>query len=346
MNPIETRSLGRSEVAITRLGFGAGPLGDAFARVGDTNAQATLATAWDEGVRYFDTSPSYGLGLSELRVGEFLRGRSPDHYVVSTKVGRRLHRPREAPSATALSELRGLPFEYEFDYSYDGIMRSYEDSLQRLGLARVDMLVIHDLDFRHHAVPARVAAYLAQLTTSGWKALEELRRAGEIRAIGAGINELGMIPRFLDLFGLEFFLVAMPYTLLDQDAAAVELPRCVAERVSVIIGSVFNSGILATGVVPGAKYNYLEPSPQVIARVRRLEDLCRRHDVPLAAAALQFPLAHPAVAAVLPGGTSPDQVRRNVGLLDLEISDAFWQELRAEGLIREEAPTPSRGGGR
>ncbi len=338
MDPTATRMLGRTGIALTQLGLGTAPLGDLYQIIPEEEAGATLAAAWEAGIRIFDTAPWYGRGQAEHRAGRFLYRQDRDAFVLSTKVGRVLSAPQDAARFDRGMWAGGLPFDLRFDYSYEGILRSFEDSLQRLGLPRIDLLLIHDLDFQYHATEARVAAYLGQLATSGWRALEELRRSGRIRGIGAGINELGMIPRFLDLFDIDFFLIASRYTLLEQEALAAELPRCAARGVGILIGGVFNSGILATGAVAGAKYEYAEAGPEVLERVRRIEAVCRRHDVTLAAAALQFPLGHPAVAAVIPGAISPEQVRANVALMRQEIPAALWSDLKAEGLIRQDAP--------
>ena len=340
VNPADTRDLGRSGLEVTQLGYGAAPLGDLFVTVGEAEAQAALSAAWDAGVRYFDTAPFYGRGLSERRLGDFLRTKPTSEYVLSTKVGRVLQRALHPAEIDRGIWAGGLAFDIQFDYTYDGIMRSYADSLQRLGLPRVDVLVIYDLDHRHHIAAERVAAYLAQLASSGWRALEELRRSGEVRAIGAGINELGMIGRLLDLFDLDFFLVAMRYTLLDQGALIEELPRCTDQGVGVVVGAVFNSGILATGPVPGAKYDYVDAPEDVLERVRRIEAVCVRYQVPLAAAALQFPLGHPSVASVIPGGSNPGHIKQTVDALHISIPDELWEELRSDGLIRPDAPVP------
>ncbi len=340
MNPFATRILGRTGVALTQLGFGAAPLGDLFVKVPEPEARATLDAAWDSGIRYFDTAPWYGRGQSEHRVGRALYDRPREHFVLSTKVGRVL---RASPDAARFDRgfwTGGLAFPHHFDYSYDGIMRAYEDSQQRLGIPRIDLLVIHDLDLWHHRTPALVAAMLGQLATGGWRALAELRAAGLVRGLGAGVNELGMIPRFLDLVDLDFFLVALPYTLLDQGVLDAEFPACVARGIGFVIGAVFASGILATGAVPGAKYMYADASPEIAARVERIEAVCGRHAVPLAAAALQFPLGHPAVAAVIPGAIGPTQVQRNVASFQHPTPAALWAELKHEGLLREDAPVP------
>jgi D-threo-aldose 1-dehydrogenase len=219
-------------------------------------------------------------------------------------------------------------------------MRSYEDSLQRLGMNRIDMLLIHDLDLANMGSEALLAAHLDQLATGGMRALRELKAHGLIGAIGAGVNRLGTIPRFLDLLDLDFFLVALPYTLAEQPVLDEEFPLCEKRGVGLIIGGVFASGILATGVVPGARYNYHEPSPAEAEHVRRIEAVCARYEVPLAAAALQFPLHHPLVASVIPGALHPSQVGRNIESMRHPIPDALWAELKEEGLLRADAPTP------
>jgi D-threo-aldose 1-dehydrogenase len=219
-------------------------------------------------------------------------------------------------------------------------MRAFEDSLQRLGLPRIDLLLIHDLDLGYHKTPARVDALLTELHNGGARALEELRAAGRIGGFGAGINELGMIPRFLDLIDVDFFLVAMPYTLLDQEVLDHEFPRCAERGVGFVIGAVFASGILATGAVQGARYAYAPAAPEMLAKVAQIEAVCARHNVPLAAAALQFPFGHPSVAAVIPGGLMPEHVIQNVAAFRHPIPPALWAELKQEGLLRSDAPTP------
>jgi D-threo-aldose 1-dehydrogenase len=340
MDPLARRRLGRTDVELTQLGFGGAGLGDLFTVLPEADATATLAVAWDAGLRYFDTAPWYGRGQSEHRLGRFLYRQPRTDFVLSTKVGRTLHAFHDAERFERGMWAGGLPFEVRFDYSYGGIMRSFEDSLQRLGLPRIDLLIIHDLDLQYHGRIERVTALLTELYTGGWRALSELKRAGLIRGIGAGINELGMIPRFLDLIDLDFFLVALPYTLLEQHVLDAEFPRCAAAGVGIVIGGVFASGILATGAVPGAKHNYADASPEALAKVARIEAVCRRHGVPLQAAALQFPLGHPAVASVIPGAIQPDQVRRNVAAFRHDIPADLWAELKHEGLLRADAPTP------
>lgn len=327
---------------VTELGVGGAPIGGmSGGPSADDDAQAVLEASWDLGLRYFDTAPWYGRGQSELRVGRMLRQRPRHEFVLSTKVGRILRAPRDLTALAARTPPGGLPFEVQFDYTYTGILRAYEDSLQRLGLPRIDLAIVHDLDLGYHAPQARWDALAAQLVTGGWRALQELRSAGLIRGIGVGINPLGMIPRFLDLFDdVNFFLLAGRYTLMEQDALDAELPACVERGVGIVIGAVFNSGLLATGPMPGARYNYQEPTPEQIDKVTRIQAVCNRFGVPLAAAALQFPLGHPAVASVIPGPMRPEHVHLNVQALNHPIPAQLWQDLKADGLLRQDAPIP------
>jgi D-threo-aldose 1-dehydrogenase len=222
------------------------------------------------------------------------------------------------------------------------VRRSFEDSLQRLGINRIDTLLIHDLDPWHFKVESKVTAYMNQLYTSGWRALEELRDQGVIGGIGAGFNLGATINRYLDMFDLDFFLLAMRYTLLEQEVLDSEFPNCEKRNVGIVIGGTYNSGILATGAVPGARYNYAPADPQSMTRVAKMEAICRRHNVPLAAAALQFPLGHKLVAAVIPGAISTEQVKQNLAAFNCSIPQDLWAELKHEKLIRGDAPTPTR----
>lgn len=343
MDPLARRRLGKSGVELTAMGFGGAPLGELFTRVSDADAETTLEAAWAAGIRYFDTAPWYGRGQSEHRVGRYLYRQERRDFVLSTKIGRILRAPRNPAAFETGFWAGGLHFDHVFDYSYDGIMRAYEDSLQRLGMNRIDLLVIHDLDYWHHTVEAKVAAFLGQLATSGWRALDELKSAGLIKGIGAGINELGLIPRFLDLVDLDFFLLALRYTLMEHDVLDEELPYCQRRDVGIVVGGVFSSGITATGPVPGAKYNYADATPEVMEKVRQIEAVCQRHAVALPAAALQFPLAHPAVTSVIPGGFAPHHINANLAHMRAAIPAGFWAELKAEGLIRADAPVPDAG---
>ena len=337
--PIATRQLGTTDAYVTELGFGSAPLGDLFQPVTDAKSRATLRAAWRAGIRYYDTSPWYGYGKSELRLGELLRQKSHGSYVVSTKVGRVFKATRDLKHFDRGFWCGGLPFDHVYDYSYDGIMRSYEDSLIRFGVHRIDLLLIHDLDPFYHNEP-QIQAYLHQLFTSGWRALAELKASGDIKGVGAGLNNTGMMLRFLDLMPLDFFIVAMPYTLLDQDALDAELPRCVEDGIGIVIGAVFASGILVTGPTEHSTYGYYPATPEIMEKTRRIQAVCDRHGVPLAAAALQFPLFHPAVASVIPGAVKPEYVESNLANYQLPIPADLWAALKSDGLIRDDAPVP------
>lgn len=334
------RSLGRSEVRVTQLGLGLAPLGNLYRSVSDREARETLASAIDLGIGYFDTAPYYGFGLSERRSGDVLRGERD--VVVSTKVGRLL---RPAPDAEVSAERSGffspMPFEPVFDYSYDGILRSHDHSLQRLGLSRIDILLIHDIGRLTHG--ELHADRLEQLVEGGGlKALQRLREEKAVSAIGVGVNEIQICLDLMDRADLDVLLLAGRYTLLEQGAIDELLPRCIAEQVSVVIGGPFNSGILATGPSGAAtpRYNYAPAPAAVRERASRLEAVCTSHGVPLAAAALQFPVAHPAVAAVIPGFASVDEVRAGVSHFQTPIPEALWADLRGEALIDPRAPVP------
>jgi D-threo-aldose 1-dehydrogenase len=340
MSTIGTRQVGRTGLYVSELGMGGAPLGELFERVNNAQAEAVFAAAWEAGIRYYDTAPFYGYGKSERRFGHFLEAQERQTFAISTKVGRVFRAARNLATFDGGLWVNPSPFDFYYDYSYDGIMRSYEDSLQRLGLNSVDLLMIHDLDHLFHETDARVAAHMAQLYTSGWRALEELRSSGQVKGVGSGINRREMIPLMLDTVPLDCFVVAMPYTLLDQGVLDAELPRCQEAGVGVIIGSVFASGILASGPVEGAKYAYEPASPEILDKTRRIEAVCQRHSVPLATAAMQFPLGHPSVAAIIPGAIKPEHIQSNIALFRQQVPLDLWAELKHEGLLREDAPTP------
>jgi D-threo-aldose 1-dehydrogenase len=343
MDPFATRKLGNTAVEVTRLGFGGGTLGDPVEVIDEARAELTIEAAYAAGIGYFDTSPWYGNGKSEHRIGRVLRGKPRASFVLSTKIGRVYRRPADPARFSQVRWAGGLPFDLRFDYSRDGVLRSYEDSLMRLGMTSVDALLIHDLDLKHQKTEENVAAAFAQLDAGGgYAALDAMRTRREIGAIGAGINHVGMIPRFLERFDLDFFLVAMPYTLLDQPALAEELPLCAERGASVVIGAVFASGILARGPGPGALYSYRPAEQAEIERTSRIKAVCERHGVPLVAAALQFPLGHPVVASVIPGPNSAAQVRSNLQAMRHPVPADLWAELKAERLIDPAAPTPAK----
>ena len=336
--PMPTRPLGRSGLAVPVFGYGAAHLGELYAPVPEARARATLAAAWAGGVRLYDTAPWYGRGLSELRLGAFLRTKPRDDFILVTKVGRSLHRPPDPAALDRAPWTGGLRFAVRFDYSYDGVMRAFEQSLQRLGLDTLDALVIHDLDAPHHGPD--LARHRAALEASGLKALEELKRTGAIRAVGMGFNTTAALDEAAPRLPLDFALVAMPYTLLDQSGLRGGMAACVERGIGVILGAPFASGILATGPRARAKYGYAAAPEPVLARARAIAAVCAAHGVALGAAALQFPLAHPAVAAVIPGAVRPAEVRANLAALAAPIPAGLWSDLRAEGLIDPEAPTP------
>ncbi|MBT5804217.1 MAG: aldo/keto reductase [Gemmatimonadetes bacterium] len=339
MSSIPKRSL-RTGVELSTLGFGGAPLGELFDPVSETEAQETLQAAWDAGVRYYDTAPFYGYGKSEHRLGHFLRQQERKDFILSSKVGRVLTATRDLDSFDKGGWIGGLPFDYRFDYSYDGIMRSWEDSLQRLGLSSIDVLLIHDLDSFFHDSEQRFSAHLNQLITSGWRALDELRSQGLIKAVGTGLNRMGALPRLIDAVDLDLSIVAMPYTLLDQEVLEEEFPLCEEHGVRIVIGAVFASGILVSGPTEGARYAYNTASPEILDKTRRIQEVCQRHDVPLPAAAMQFPLGHPLVSAIIPGAMEPSHIQTNAKWFQHEIPADMWAELKTEGLLREDAPTP------
>jgi len=340
MDTTERRPLGGSGLEVNVHGFGAVPLGNLYRKCSDEDAQATLLAAYNAGIRFVDTAPFYGLGMAEHRIGHIMRSLPRDSWVLSTKIGRLLKAKDPALGIDAGPFVDAHPMQYIFDYSYDGVMRSVEDSLQRLATHRIDVLLIHDIDVWTHGSEEAYRARFKELMDSGYKAMRELRDSGTVKAIGAGINE---IPATLDLMragDFDCFLLAGRYTLLEQEALDELLPQCVERNISLIIGGPYNSGILASGAVKGAKYNYQDAPPEVMERVARLEAVCNRHGVPLKAAALQFPLGHPQVATVIPGARSVTEIDQNIETFALPIPAALWAELEQEGLLRPDAPTP------
>jgi D-threo-aldose 1-dehydrogenase len=335
---IPTRPIGRTDVLATTLGVGTGPL----RRPPIADAIASLETAWSAGIRYFDTAPWYGRGRAEYRLGRFLVEHCDEPFVLSTKVGR-LVRPtaaaRRAAGRTAIGDEQN-PWAVQQDYTRDGILRSVEDSVQRLGVSAIDVALVHDLDLLWAGPEERMRSHTAQLLASGWRALQELKTDGVVRAIGFGINYAGLMDHWLELFDPDVFLIAGPYTLMDQ----VELPalnRCHDRGVGVVVGQPYASGLLATGPVPGATYNYHPATPDALEKARQLQDVCTSFDVPLAAAALQFPLGHPAVATVIPGMAGVDEARAAIDAFNVKIPDELWTAVRDQGLIAPDAPTPS-----
>jgi D-threo-aldose 1-dehydrogenase len=335
-----TTQAGRT-LAFSAFGFGAAPIGNMNRVLSEAEAEATVRQAWALGLRYFDTAPLYGHGLSEQRVGAALSGEARDAFLLSTKVGRLLEpcAPGDEDSGIYLGV---QPVKVAYDYSYDGVMRSHEASLKRLGLDRIDILYVHDIDAMTHGSREAAEARTRELIDQGgWRALDQLRAAGDVAAIGAGVNEWEPCARLLELADPDIFLLAGRYTLLEQEALTSLLPACAARGVGVVIGGPFNSGILATGPIEGAVYNYAPAPEPILRRTAAIEAVCAQHGVKLAQAALEFPLGHPAVVSVIPGGQTPDQVAQNLALLTAPIPTTLWAELKAAGLMRPDAPTPT-----
>lgn len=339
MMSLPERRLGKTTLSVTELGFGGAPLGNLYTSMSNAAAHQTVEAAYDRGIRYFDTAPLYGYGLSERRMGLTLGALPRDSFVLSTKVGRRLRAMDPAQVDGVIFE-NVPPFQPYFDYSYDGVMRSFEDSLQRLGLHRVDILLIHDVDTVNQGSMAETERRFREVMGSGYKALEKLRAEGVVSAIGAGLNEWQWCQKFAEERDFDCFLLAGRYTLLEQESLDTFLPLCERKRISVIIGGPYNTGILATGAIAGAYYNYAPAPPEILAKVGRIEEICRRHQISLAAAALRFPLGHPAIASVIPGARSIREVQSNIETFATKIPSDFWAELKHEGILRADAPTP------
>ncbi len=333
------RKISDTALDLPTFGLGTAHLGELYGTVDEDVSRSTLAAAWDGGVRYYDTAPWYGRGLSEHRLGGFLRAMPREEFAITTKVGRTLHRPSDPATFDRAPWKGGLNFEVSFDYSYDGIMRSYEQALQRLALDTVDALVIHDLDSGYHDEVA-IAAHTKDLSDTGMAALIELKSSGDIKAFGMGINMKEQLADLAQKVDLDFALVAMPYTLIDQDSLHTGMKACLDRNVSVIIGAPFASGILATGSAGAAHYNYGVADADIVEKVRNIEVVCASHSVPLQAAALQFPLAHPAATAIIPGASKPEELVANIASVDVVIPAQFWADLKSEGLIDGDAPVP------
>jgi D-threo-aldose 1-dehydrogenase len=337
VEPATMRPLGRTAVRVTRLGFGGAPLGNLFRPLDEDMARDTVRAAWDAGVRYYDTAPLYGHGLSERRLGAVLRTQPRDAFVLSTKVGRRLV-PRPPALAPDGAYVHVPPTVPVFDYTADATREALAGSLDRLGIGRVDIALIHDIGPVTHGVDD--AERYREAMDGAYRILHDLRAAGVIRAIGVGANEWQVLERCAADGDFDAFLLAGRYSLLEQTALDSFLPMCTRRGIGVIVGGPFNSGILALGAVPGATYNYAPAPPAVLERVQVISRIVAAHGVPLAAAALQFPFHHPAVVSVIPGARAAEEVEQNLRLLRHPIPSALWRDLKAEGLLRPDAPTP------
>jgi len=339
---LRRRRIGRTQLQVSELGLGAASLGNLYRPMSDEDARATLISATTAGITYVDTAPYYGFGLSERRVGDALRGNR--NMVVSSKVGRLLCPIHEAVDDRERCGFRSaMPFYPTFDYTYDGVMRSWEASLHRLGLSRVDLLYVHDIGRATHG-ELHEEKFRELTRGGGLQALSQLRSDGAISAVGIGVNEIDICLEILREFDLDVVLLAGRYTLLEQDALDALFPRCAIRETSIVVGGPYNSGILATGTrgdVP-MYFNYERAPLSVVERVRRIEFVCERYEVPLAAAALQFPLAHPQVASVIPGVGHASRIAQTLELYRLPIPEELWAELKADELIRSDAPTPSQ----
>ncbi len=329
MNPLEPAQIGTTEIRVTGLGLGGAPLGGLFTSVGAENAVNTVRRGYELGIRFFDTAPLYGRGKSERFYGQALSEFDRDTFILSSKVGRVLE-PNDSVSGEDDIYVELPPYDVVFDFSRDGVLRSIEESLERLGLDRLDIALIHDPD-----------DHWEQAITEAYPTLAELRSQGVIGAIGAGMNQWEMPARFAREGDFDCFLLAGRYTLLDHTGLEVLLPLCEEKSISVILGGPYNSGILASDLGPGTTYFYQRTPPEVLETAKRIKSVCDRHEAPLKAAALQFGLAHPAVAATIPGPRTPDEVEENVAMASFEIPRDLWTELKSEGLLPAAAPTPA-----
>ena len=326
MNPGERVRLGRTPLSVTRLGLGTAPLAGLFEEVPEDQALQVIERAWEAGIRHFDTAPLYGHGLAETRLGKVLRDKRRDEFVLASKVGRLLR--ADAPPEPGQSFRGTPPVNPMFDFTYDGVMRSVDESLERLQMERIDILHIHDPD--NHYNEALHGAY---------KALDHLRSEGVIGAVGAGMNQAEMLTRFAREANFDCFMLAGRYTLLDQIALEELFPICVERGIAIMAAGVYNSGILADPK-PGAHYNYVAAPEALLERAQRIRTVCDSHGVPLKAAALQFPLGHAAVSCVVVGCRSVAQLDESLEMFEKEIPPALWHDLKAEGLLQDDVPTP------
>ena len=331
------RSIGTTGLQVPVLAFGGVPLGGLFSEVSDADSREAVSAALRHGIDFFDTAPLYGHGLSEHRLGKSLRNLPRKDFILSTKVGR-IMRPRTDPDHRSELFAAPLPFDFVYDYSAEGTRRSVEDSLQRLGLARIDMLLIHDVVSRWHG--DRFEERYREAMTGAYPELARMRDEGLVRAIGVGIKDADVCERFARDGDFDCIMLAGQYTLLNHEGLDSFLPLAESRDISVLMAAPYNSGILATGAGPGAKYFYQDAPAEIIDRVRRIEAVCAAHDVPLAAAALQFPLGHPAVASVVVGARSAAEVDANADLVTRRLPAGLWADLKAERLLPAHAPVP------
>ena len=330
--------LGNGGMTFTEIGFGTAPLGNLYRAISDADADAVLDRAWDAGLRYYDTAPLYGFGLSETRLNRMLRDKPRDDYILSTKVGRLL-KPCAPEDRDGVGKWFDVPARKEvYDYSYDGVMRSVEFSLERLGTHRIDILFVHDIDVPNQGSRENVNAKVDQLMAGGYHALEQLRGEGVINAFGAGVNEWQVCQQLAERGDFDIFLLAGRYTLLEQEALDSFLPLAQQRGIGIVTGGPYNSGILATGAREGAYYNYDVAPPEILDKVRRIEAVCDAHKVRMLDAAFQFPLLHPCTVSVIPGGQGVAEMDSNLAAANAKIPSGLWQDLKDQGLMRADAP--------
>jgi D-threo-aldose 1-dehydrogenase len=329
MKGLETKALGKSGLVVTRIGLGCAPLGGLYGDIPESQALEVVRRALSLGMNLIDTAPLYGYGKSEIRIGKALQGVRRDAVVLASKVGRLLVPVEEGDTSQDAQWADPPPVRPRFDFSYDAVMRSFEESLKRLNIERIDILHIHDPD--NHYPEAIRGAY---------PALDKLRSQRVIRAVSAGMNQCELLARFAREGDFDCFLLAGRYSLLEQGALDELFPLCEERNIGILLGGTYNSGILAADLRPGAKYNYADAPQEVLDRARGLQTVARRYRVSLKAAASQFALAHPVVTAIIPGTRVPDRVSENLQVLEEKIPTEFWAELKAESLLRQDAPVP------
>ena len=331
-------SITKKQLKIKNISYGTAVLGNYYEVLSNDEASQVINKAFDLGINYFDTAPLYGFGLSEHRVGMNLQLKDRDSYILSTKVGRLLS-PADPKEIDRGPWKGGLNFNPYYDYSYDGTMKCVEQSMHRLGISKIDILHIHDVDYFTHKEKHLVEKYFSEAIKGSYKALEELRRNGDISAISIGINEFEMAERFLKEVDVDCVMLAGRYTLVEQNSLKTFLPLCEKNKVDILLAAPLNSGILA-GSEKNLNWNYAKASKELIDKVNSLKRICDNYNIPLAAAAIQFPLAHPVVKTVVTGAVNVKELEENVSYLDVKIPNDFWQELKELNLIAKESPVP------
>ena len=335
MTQLKQRQVGKTSLYVTELGFGAASIGNLYRETSDLEARQVIEKCWDLGIRFFDTAPEYGHGLAERRLGDALRTYPSNQYVLSTKVGDVLYtQPNKTPPENKF--INKLDFFLKYDYSYDGIMRCFEDSTQRLGLSQIDLLLIHDLDPVIHK--DNFESHFKTFIESGYKAFEELRSSDAVKAVGLGVKDADVCARAMKYGTYDCFMLERNYTLLEQPALTSFLPRCEKENVSIFIAGPFASGILATGPVKNAHFHHQEADQVMLDRVTKMKLICDEFNVPLAAAAIQFPLMHPAISSVVVGSRSAERMQQNVDFYNAVIPNELWTTLKEQKIIPMEAP--------